>query len=279
MFLIVTCTAITENLAQLPFSKQHKLYVSSVPYDIVIGGGASILKDRNRTQSEPENVGLALKQLPTLPAARVTFTGSTQYTESRNTVLVMVSIVGNGKFASLWRLLSKSISIAVFVTGTAMFASVTLVSLPMAVMVLTLVLSAGVFSRAIAGWLVRRVSEKEPMIHVIVNSEDEANHAICRILKIEIANGPDIQVEINGHVFVNGRRVASRSPWHVAILGVLANPYDLRRADSSPGHAGHAGPTGPANHAGNSFLHSNNLSVNDRDDIETSLGSPTILPK
>jgi hypothetical protein len=191
----------------------------------------------------------------------------------------MVSIVGNGKFASLWRLLSKSISIAVFVTGTAMFASVTLVSLPMAVMVLTLVLSAGVFSRAIAGWLVRRVSEKEPMIHVIVNSEDEANHAICRILKIEIANGPDIQVEINGHVFVNGRRVASRSPWHVAILGVLANPYDLRRADSSPGHAGHAGPTGPANHAGNSFLHSNNLSVNDRDDIETSLGSPTILPK
>jgi len=231
---LVTLTAITENIVQLPFLKQHKLYVSRVPYEFTISGGQSVLSDLHRRQSEPENVGTALRQLYTMPAAKVSFSGSTQFTQSRNAVLVMVSVVGSAKLASFWRLLSKSVSIAVFITGTAMFASVTLVALPMAVLVLTLVLSAGVFSRAIAGWLVRRVAEKEPMIHVIVNSEEEANHAVCCILKLKSADGADVQVEIGGHIFVNGRRVATRSRWHVALLGVLANPYDLLLANDAP---------------------------------------------
>ncbi|KAF1841303.1 uncharacterized protein K460DRAFT_419389 [Cucurbitaria berberidis CBS 394.84] len=234
-YFMVTVSAITENIVQVPFSKQHKLYVSRVPYEITISGGQSILTDLHRTQSEPENVGLALKQLNTIPAAKVSFYGSTQYTQSRNTVLVMVSIVGNSlRWISFWRPLSKLLSIAVFITGTAMFASATLVALPMAVCVLTLVISAGVFSRAIAGWLVRRVSEKEPLIHVIVNDQEEANHAICRILKLKLADDTDVQVEIGGHVFVNGRRITSRSKWYVAIWGVLANPYNLLLVNSNP---------------------------------------------
>ncbi|KAH7083744.1 hypothetical protein FB567DRAFT_446817 [Paraphoma chrysanthemicola] len=237
-YFMVTLTAITDNLVQLPFRKQHKLYVSRVPYKLTISGGESILTDPLRARSEPDNIGRALKHMETMPAGKVSFSGSTQYTQPRNTVLVMVSISGNTRLASVSRLASKAISIAVFVTGTAMFASVTLVAINMAILVLVLVLSAGGFSRAIAGWLVRRISEKEPMIHVIVNSEEEANQAMCRILKLrlieDVEGYNDVQVEIDGHIFVNGRRVATRSKWYVAVLGVLANPYDLLLANDNP---------------------------------------------
>jgi hypothetical protein len=172
-----------------------------------------------------------------MPAAKVSVLGSTQFTESRNAVLVMVSVVGSNSLASFWRLLSKSISIAVFITGTAMFASVTLVSLPMAVLALTLVLSAGVFGRAIAGWMVRRVAEEEPMIHVIVSTLEEAHQSVCCILKLKLEDGSDVQVEIDGHIFVNGCRVATRSRWYVSILGVLANPYNLLLANENPNAA------------------------------------------
>lgn len=230
-------TAISENIVQLPFVKQHKLYVSNVPYEIALSGGQSVLNSLHRAQSEPENVGLALDQLYTMPAAKVTVLGSTQFTQSRNAVLVMISVVGSDKLASFWRLMSKSMSIAVFITGTAMFASVTLVSLPMSVLALTLVLSAGVFGRAIAGWMVRRVAEEEPMIHVIVSSPEEAHHSVCCILKLKLDDRSDVQVEIDGHVFVNGCRVATRSRWYVSILGVLANPYNLVLANENPNAA------------------------------------------
>ncbi|KAF2659323.1 hypothetical protein K491DRAFT_755536 [Lophiostoma macrostomum CBS 122681] len=228
----------SRNLVQLPFTKQHKLYVSRVPYDINMSGGESIFTDLQRAQNEPENVGIALEQLHTMPAAKVSFTGSTQFTQSRSTVMILVSVVGSKRWKEISRPLIKLCSVAVFVVGTAFFASVTLVALPMAVAVLTLVLSAGVFGRAIAGWLVRRVSETEPMIHVIVNSDEEANLAVYRILKLKLPNEANVQVEISGHVFVNGRRVDSRSKWPVYLLGVLANPYDLRRLkDKSPDDA------------------------------------------
>lgn len=191
--------------------KQHKLYVSRVPYEIGLSKGESIFSSAlNRAQdgrddsgvvsedatsdAESEGAGRALTQLYTIPAAKVSFLGSTQFTETRNAVLVMISVIGSAPFASLWRLLSKSVGIAVFITGTALFASATLISLPIAVMALTLVLSAGVFSRAIAGWMVRRVADEEPMIHVLVNTGDEANGAPCRILKLNSADGAHVQV-------------------------------------------------------------------------------------
>lgn len=236
-----------ENWVQLPFVKQHKLYVSRVPYEITLSKGVSIVSSgANSTQddsdtisddrisdAESQCIGRALTQLSTIPAAKVHFWGATQYTETRNAVLVMISVVGSKPWASLWRLMSKSFSISVFITGTALFASSTLVAMTMAVMALTLVLGAGVFSRAIAGWMVRKVADEEPMIHVIVNSEDEASKAICCILKLSSADGAHVQVEIRGHVFVNGRRVASRRRWNVATFGVLASPYDLLRARDS----------------------------------------------
>lgn len=147
--------------------------------------------------------------------------------------MVIVSIAGQNKGDQIWRLLSKSLSVGVFVAGTAIFASVTLLSLIMAIVVLTLTLAAGIFGRAIAGWVVAHVSKTEPMIHVISATEQEAYQAITKILSLRSNDGTHFQVEINGQVFINEQRVASRSRLIVATLGVLAEPYDVTRVHQS----------------------------------------------
>ena len=142
----------------------------------------------------------------------------------------MVSVVGENTGDNIWRLISKTLSIATFVTGTAVFASITLLSLIMATVVVTLTLAAGFFGRAIAGWIVGRVSEAEPTIHIISGNEQEAYQASTEVLCLKATDGTPFQVEINGHIFINERRVASRSPFKVAMLGVLAESYDVAKA-------------------------------------------------
>ena len=114
--------------------------------------------------------------------------------------------------------------------GTAMFASVVLLSLIMAIVVVTLTLAAAVCGRAIAAWIVLRVSGIEPLIHVIASNDREASHAITEILCLRSNDGSHFQVELGGQVFISGRRVASRSRWQAAMLaifGVLVDPYDI----------------------------------------------------
>lgn len=239
----VTVTAIAENWAQLPFKETWKLFVSDIPYDIKVRGGDSIIAKLDKPE---ESVTRVLQSLASLKAGTATVQGSHQYTRPRNAVLVVISVVNHGdqRIRSLLRLLSKCTSIATFVTGTALFASVQLLALPMAVMVLTLVLAAGVYGRAITGWIVQGVSKTEPLIHVIVNSTHEAQHVIAQILSLdeygtEDMEYPDetevrkLQVELHGHVFVKQRRVAHRTPWYLRTWGVLAKPFDLRDVDMS----------------------------------------------
>jgi hypothetical protein len=225
----VTVSAFSEDRVQRPFIKTYKLFVSSLPYDVETLGGQPIT-DLFSNNTASENVAIALKQLKTLKPASLTVYGSRLRTRSRNSVMIMVSVVGENTGDNLWRLLSKILSVAAFVTGTAVFASVTLLSLIMAIVVTTLVLAAGLFGRAIAGWIVGRVSGTEPMVHVISGNEHEAYQAITEVLCLKSNDGTPFQVEINGHIFVNERRVASRSPFKVAMLGVLAEPYDVTQA-------------------------------------------------
>lgn len=236
----VTLTAIAENWAQLPFKETWKLFLSDIPYDVTIHNGDSII---TMLEKPCDSINHGLQQLASLKAGIVTFHGSQQYTRPRNAVLIMVSVINNGdeRLGSLLRLFSKCTSIATFVVGTAFFASVQLLALPIAVMALTLVLAAGVFSRAITGWIISGVNQTEPMLHVIVNSTEEAQLVIKRVLSLDEHTGfqvrdnevRKIQVEIGGHVFVEQRRVAHRTPWHVRILGVLSEPFDLRKIDMS----------------------------------------------
>ncbi|KAL9636216.1 MAG: hypothetical protein Q9164_002957 [Protoblastenia rupestris] len=160
-YFLVTFTAIAENWAQFPFKETWKLFVSDIPYDVSIRNGDSILPKLKNPDASAHQV---LHQLASLKAGTVTLRGSKQYTRPRNAVLVMVSVVNQGpdRYRSILRLVSKCTSIATFVTGTALFASVQLLALPVATMTLTLVLGAGVFGRAITGWIVSGVSKTEP---------------------------------------------------------------------------------------------------------------------
>lgn len=214
--------------------------MSDVPYDVSIRNGDSILpKLANPTASAHQ----VLHQLASLKAGTVKLHGSKQYTRPRNAVLVMVSVASHGQnsYRAVFRLVSKCTSIGTFVTGTAIFASVQFLALPVAVMTLTLILGAGVAGRAITGWIVSGVSKTEPLIHVIVNTTQEAQYVIARILSVDENSSHEsgesevrkVQVELEGHVFISQRRVGRRSSWLLRTLGVLAEPFDLRRVDSS----------------------------------------------
>lgn len=197
--------------------------MSSLPYDVEVLDGQSIT-DHFSNSTSSEN---ALNQLKTLKPASLQFWGSRLRTNAGNSVMVMVSIVGPQKWASFWQRLSRCFSVAVFVTGTAFFASVTLLSLIMAVVVLTLTLAAGIFGRAIASGIVSHVEEVEPVIPISFKTKDEAYRAIAEILSLKSDDGSPFQVEIEGQILIDGRRVAHRSRLPVAMFGVLADPYDI----------------------------------------------------
>jgi hypothetical protein len=67
------------------------------------------------------------------------------------------------------------------------------------------------------------------MIHIISRTKEEAYQAIAEIVTLKSSDGSLFQVEINGHVLINERRVASRSRLKVAVFGVLAEPYDIAK--------------------------------------------------
>ena len=242
----MTVTAILENRAQIPFVESWKLYVSDVPYDTRIRDGDAVLP---KIKSSVANAKHILHQLGSLRAGRVTLFGSSEKTRPRNAVLVMISVVAPRDYSrarSLFRLGSKVLSITVFVTGTAIFGAAQLLALPVAVLVLTLILAAGVLSRATTAWIVSRIGKTEPLIHVIASSTEEAQRVIANILSIEPQNR-GVQVELGGHIFVNQRRVASRSVWWVRSLGVLAEPFDLRKvAHVEPCHGKSEASTDPS---------------------------------
>ncbi|KAI1299879.1 hypothetical protein F5Y03DRAFT_408597 [Xylaria venustula] len=121
------------------------------------------------------------------------------------------------------QVVAKLSSVAVFAFGTALFASATLVSISIALMVLAVILAAGVGGRVLAMWVVATISShNKSIIHKMVRSEIEAARYFQAPAEI------DVQMEINGHVIVNGSIVKSR---HVLVspetyIGLLAKPFD-----------------------------------------------------
>ena len=67
------------------------------------------------------------------------------------------------------------------------------------------------------------------MIHIITENEEESFKVITEIFCLQQRPETNFQVEIKGHIFVEGRRVAKRSFWYRRILGVMASPFDLRK--------------------------------------------------
>ena len=158
--------------------------------------------------------------------------------------MISVAAKREDRSKSFLRLGSKSLSLGGFVFGTATFAAARLIALHVAVLVMTLILAAALFARGIAGWIVAGVNKTEPRIHVIVDTTQEAQRLIDRILSLDECGSQvtgenqhrKVHMELAGHVFVKQHRVGSRSCWHLWLLGVLAEPFDLRGVDQSRHH-------------------------------------------
>lgn len=258
-YLIVAASSILENYAGVPFSHQWTLRVSRAP-KIRISEDAPLVRQPQCTpvfqqveDTISDTVPSNSKSTPTvqvfekvplvrrtpsgrsteiLDALRAGFNcrgqiirdGNEPWSASRTPFYVIISLEGiSGGHAAL-RVLSKAITIGVFVTGTAIFASTQLIYLSIAVAVLCLVLGAGVFGRVIAMWMASEMMKTKPVLHRVVKCRGLAAEYIDRILAID-----GLVVEVMGHVIVNGRciqrynQIIAKSSW----LGLLAGPYDI----------------------------------------------------
>ncbi|KAK8127040.1 uncharacterized protein PG998_002799 [Apiospora kogelbergensis] len=93
----------------------------------------------------------------------------------RTCFYVVTSVQGISPVHAAAQVVAKTGSVAVYSFGTALFASSTLMSISIALMVLCLVLFAGVAGRVIAMWIVSSMSQQnKPILHKTVRSEEEA---------------------------------------------------------------------------------------------------------
>ena len=157
---------------------------------------------------------------------RVVMDHSEPWAAQNNSFYVIISIRGITNGHATLRVCSKFLSIAVFWAGTALFASSTLVTILVAVVVATLTVVAGVFGRVTAMWMASEIMQNKPVIHRVVKHRYEAEQFIEAMLR-----KPNCLFEILGHLVVDGRCV-KRFRRHLRwskLLGVLAQPYDLTK--------------------------------------------------
>lgn len=234
----VIVSAAVDNYVQLPFSKQLRICLSDVPYDLKVYGGDSITNRIDGREKAAERIKTALPQLNTQKAGTIEFENPGQRrAEPRNVLFVHVSVTNHSHNwrKTFFQSVSKITSIAVFIVGTACFASAQLLSIAMATFVVSCVLSAGIFGRAIASWIVAGIEKADPMVHFVADTDEEAHYVLARLFSLELggksgSSSRRVQVELRGHIFLDGRRITSRSPWPMRILGILASPYDLAKA-------------------------------------------------
>ena len=125
----------------------------------------------------------------------------------------------------LLRLVSRGMSIGVYLLGTAMFASVTLLSLKASLTVSGVLGLAAIVGRALAKYVVEVLDRDSPIIQVIA-AEDEEDQIIAGVLQ---TCGQNLQVEIDGHVIVGGRRVTDCSRDYAPSEEIQAKSCDAEK--------------------------------------------------
>lgn len=218
-YFLVTAVSIFDNLVAAPFTKSYTIRVSRMPTGIVLDHTAAKITDRNRYENALE----AIKSNPNINQ-RIRIAADTASAYSRTCFYVVISIQGISRPHAIAQILAKAASVAVFAFGTALFASSTLMSISVALMVLCLLLSCGVAGRVISMWIVATISrETKPILHKLVKSEKEVGEYVDAIAKL------NLQLEIDGHIILAGHCVHSRSPLFSAAtyIGLLAKPYNV----------------------------------------------------
>ncbi|KAI4124993.1 MAG: hypothetical protein LQ341_007012 [Variospora aurantia] len=101
-------------------------------------------------------------------------------------------------------------------------------SVSVVLMILSLVLSAGVWGRVTAMWIASQMNKvSDPVLHTVVRERLDAAGHMEEILKI-----PGLIGETGGHVIINGHSIKRRNPWFSAAtyIGLLAAPYDITKS-------------------------------------------------
>jgi hypothetical protein len=166
----VTAVAVADSWASLPFDHYAKLYMSDLRNDYEVQGGRSFLLDPNVDEkaTRAEIVTANLQQLGTLEPGNLKIVGSYESTLARNRLLVLVSVARDsqddqGPTTSLLRyaiqVFLKLTAITIYVFATSIFASVTLLALPMAQMMLMLVVGSGILGRVLVGNMVSAIKQ------------------------------------------------------------------------------------------------------------------------
>ncbi|KAI0555294.1 hypothetical protein F4679DRAFT_578679 [Xylaria curta] len=148
--------------------------------------------------------------------------------------MVVVSVSETTRSRAILRVLSKLVSIGVFVVGTAAFASTTLVAVSVAAIDLVFIIGGAVFGRVAALWMISEMMKEKPIMHRVVQNELEADAFICEILAT-----PGLTVELMGHVFINGKCVKRYNRFFnlSTIFGVLVPPYKIEKLLTRGPHA------------------------------------------
>lgn len=225
-YFLTVCVSILDSVIAEPFSKSYKLRVSRAPSNLVIGEETPCL------QNLPDATALEVLKRGINTQSMVTIGDVSTDNWSRTCFYVILSVEGMSTLRAILQSVSKGCSIAVYAFGTTLFASATLLASSVSLMVLCLVLFVAIMGRIVAMWMALEMDRhNEPILHAIVRDDSmrtgkgkTANEYIQSII-----NQKGLQIEILGHILVDGKVVVRRSnktAWSTYI-GVLAKPFDL----------------------------------------------------
>ncbi|OWP04676.1 hypothetical protein B2J93_5695 [Marssonina coronariae] len=223
-YLIVAISSLLENFSGVPFTYQTTLRISKAP--------AGLELPRNLTRITPTAHELSSNpSLSTIGKLRrdrmntrsvITLPGS--YAWNRNCFYVVLSVEQIKTWHASLRVFSKAFSVGVYAVGTALFASAQFVSITIALMTLCMVLGTAVLGRVLSLWMARSLMSNDPIIHKIVRDDAAASRELDMIFAIE-----GLQVEVLGHIVVDGYSVTRRYEWLTIskYIGVCAGPYEF----------------------------------------------------
>ena len=156
------------------------------------------------------------------------------YTKQNSCFYVVISVEGVSAPHAAFRVISKGGSVAFFAFSTTLFALASLQSVSVNLMVLSLVLSAGVFGRVTAMWIAYQMNEtSDPIFHTVGAERMEAARHVEQTLRLE-----GLIIEFGGHIIVDGGAIKAQYQllsWS-RYIGLLAAPFDVTKmAISRPG--------------------------------------------
>ncbi|KAI0107893.1 hypothetical protein GGR51DRAFT_515474 [Nemania sp. FL0031] len=219
-YFLVTVVAVFDNLVAAPFTKSWTIRISKSPTGIILDDTATKIYEHPKYPNALEFI----KSGPVMNQ-KVRVASNQGASFPRTCFYAVISVNRISTIHAIAQVVAKLSSVAVFAFGTALFASATLVSISIALMVLAVILAAGVGGRVLAMWIVAAMSRhSRPIIHKMVRSEEEAAKYFQALAKID-----NMQMEIKGHVIVNGAVITSRHVWFTpaTYIGLLAKPFDV----------------------------------------------------